>query len=107
VGLVVNRECETSGTESTASSESKGLKTGDVGGKSEVRSSPMLRCLRMGRGGREVERSKWSWTGVGLNGSTESGMDGGFGGGVHSTAVCRGPYSHVTSQSLSLSDGER
>jgi hypothetical protein len=31
-----------------------------------------------------------------------SGTGGGLGGGVQSTAVCRGPYSHVTSESFNL-----
>jgi hypothetical protein len=67
----------------------------------------MLRCLRMGLAGRASarralamfrklgldveERSRRSWAEAGLTASTLSGMGSGLGGGVHSTAVCRGP----------------
>ena len=77
-------------------------------GKSLIRSSLMLRCLRMG-----LCFGTW-FTGDGR--STSDGEVLGElelvrepesevlrrGGGVQSMAVCRGPYSHVMSESLSL-----
>lgn len=64
----------------------------------------MLRCLRMGLQGRGVvfgeKRSNRSCAELGP--SMLSGTGGGLGGGVQSTAVCRGPYSHVTSESFNL-----
>lgn len=81
---------------SLSSSDSTGLKMGDAGAKSDVNSSLMLRCLRMGfvGGGRgrdgPAERSRRSSADAGSC-STVSGTGCGFGGGVHSTAVCSGP----------------
>lgn len=69
-------------------------------GRSEVRSSLILLCLRMGFvrgcwGFRAVEGVEWrsrrSAVDGGLRLSTESGTGSGFGGGDQSTAVWRGP----------------
>ena len=91
--------------ESSSSSEPTGLNTGEVGLRFEIRSSLMLRCLRMGLQGRGLrvgeQRSSRACAEVELDSSMLSGT-GGLGGGAQSTAVCRGPYSHVTSESFNL-----
>ena len=93
---------------SSSSSDSTGLNTGEVGLRFEIRSSLMLRCLRMGLQGRGLrvgfgeKRSSRSCAEGGLGLSILSETGGGLGGGVQSTAVCRGPYSHVTSESFNL-----
>jgi len=93
---------------SSSSSDSTGLNIGEVEMRSEVRSSLMLRCLRIGlrgwilRVGLGEKRSSRSCAGLGLGPSTLSGTGRGLGGGVQSTAVCRGPYNHVTSESFNL-----
>ena len=82
---------------SSSSSESTGLNTGEEGLRSEMRSSLMLRCLRMGlrgwglRVGLGEKRSKGSWAEVALDPSRQSETGCGLGSGVQSTAVCRGP----------------
>ena len=93
---------------SSSSSDSTGLNKGEVGLRFEIRSSLMLRCLRMGLQGRRLrvgfgeKRSRRSCAEGELGPSTLSGTGCGLGGGVQSTAVCRGPYSHVTSESFNL-----
>ena len=89
---------------SSSSSDSTGLNIGEVGLKFEIRSSLMLRCLRMGLHGRGFgeKRSSRSCAEGELGPSMLSGTGCGLGGGVQSTAVCRGPYSHVTSESFNL-----
>ena len=96
-----------SSSSSSSSSDSTGLNTGGVGLRFEIRSSLMLRCLRMGLQGRGLsafgaKRSSRSCAEGGSGPSMLSGTGGGLGGGVQSTAVCRGPYSHVTSESFNL-----
>jgi hypothetical protein len=92
---------------SSSSSESTGLNAGEeVGLRFEIRSSLMLRCLRMGLQGRglrvDEQRSSRTCAEGELGSSMLSGTASGLGGGVQSTAVCRGPYSHVTSESFNL-----
>jgi hypothetical protein len=87
---------------SSSSSDSAGLNRGL--GRSLVSSSLMLRYLRMGFFPDAVERSNRSCAELAL--STELGWGPGLGGGDQSTAVWRGPYSQVTSESFSLR-GER
>jgi hypothetical protein len=93
---------------SSSSSDSTGLNIGEVGLRFEIRSSLMLRCLRMGLQGRRLrvgfgeKRSRRSCVEGELGPSTLSGTGCGLGGGVQSTAVCKGPYSHVTSESFNL-----
>lgn len=98
-------ESRVSSTSSSSSSEPMGLNTGEVGMRSEIRSSLMLRCLRMGLRGRGLglgeKRSNWLSV-VGWGPSRLSGTGSGLGGGVQSAAVCKGPYSHVTSESFNL-----
>ena len=92
----------------SSSSDSTGLNIGEVGLRFEMRSSLMLRCLRMGLHGRGLrvgfgeKRSSRSCAEGELGSSMLSGTGCGLGGGVQSTAVCRGPYSHVTSESFNL-----
>ena len=91
----------------SSSSDSTGLNTGEEGLRFEIRSSLMLRCLRMGLQGRGLregfeKRSSRSCAEGGSGPSMLSGTGGGLGGGVQSTAVCSGPYSHVTSESFNL-----
>lgn len=94
--------CDSS-CESASMSLSAGVKGGD--GKSVVSISLMVRCFsidfRFRKG--SVARSSLALGPEDLVGSsTEVETGGGFGGGVHSTDVCNGPYNHVTSESLSL-----
>ena len=90
---------------SSSSSESMGLNIGEAGWRFEIRSSLMLRCLRMGLQGRglRVGVGEQRSSGTCADPSMLPGTDGVLGGGgVQSTAVCRGPYSHVTSESFNL-----
>ena len=81
----------------SSSSESGGLRAGE-NGNSEVSCSQMDRCLRMGLRTAAVTQSS---VGEGEEGRSSAAAALGEGLGVGS-AVWRGPYSQVTSESLSL-----